>query len=259
LASPTLNVLVIGATGSIGVHVVARARALGHKVRILLRDKAQASQFPADVEVVIGDLTAPGALAAAVDGIDAVVFTQGTYGSKAAAEAVDYGGVANVLASLDDEQVRIALMTTVAVTDRKGAHDWKRRAERLVRASGHPYTIVRPGWFDYNRGDQLSLVMRQGDKRQSGTASDGVISRSQLAEVLVASLTSEAARNKTLELDSAPGNRTRDLNALFDKLEIDPPGALDGVLDAANMPLEDEPGMIARALTAFRRRAGQLT
>ena len=25
---------------------------------------------------------------------------------------------------------------------------WKRRSERLVRASGAPYTIVRPGWLD---------------------------------------------------------------------------------------------------------------
>jgi uncharacterized protein YbjT (DUF2867 family) len=45
----------------------------------------------------------------------------------------------------------------IGVTNRDGnynrqaeAHDWKRRGERLVRASGLPYTIVRPGWFDYN-------------------------------------------------------------------------------------------------------------
>ncbi|WP_330996549.1 NAD(P)H-binding protein [Burkholderia diffusa] len=31
---------------------------------------------------------------------------------------------------------------------RTEAHDWKRRSERLVRASGNAYTIVRPGWFD---------------------------------------------------------------------------------------------------------------
>jgi len=41
----------------------------------------------------------------------------------------------------------------IGVTNREGdynrqteAHDWKRRGERLVRASGLPYTIVRPGW-----------------------------------------------------------------------------------------------------------------
>jgi uncharacterized protein YbjT (DUF2867 family) len=44
---------------------------------------------------------------------------------------------------------RIALMSSIGVTNRTGAynrateaHDWKRRSERLVRATGHPYTIV---------------------------------------------------------------------------------------------------------------------
>jgi hypothetical protein len=40
-------------------------------------------------------------------------------------------------------------MTSIGVTNRTGAynrateaHDWKRRSERRVRATGHPYTIV---------------------------------------------------------------------------------------------------------------------
>jgi uncharacterized protein YbjT (DUF2867 family) len=112
------------------------------------------------VEVVKGDLTRPDTLKAAVDGVDAIVFTHGSDGGgKAGAESVDYGGVRNVLAALGGRPVRIALMTAIGVTNREGdynrrteAHDWKRRGERLVRASGLPYTIVRPGWFDDNFG-----------------------------------------------------------------------------------------------------------
>jgi hypothetical protein len=66
-------------------------------------------------------------------------------------------------------------MTSIGVTNRTGAynrateaHDWKRRSERLVRASGLPYTIVRPGWFDYNAPDERQLVLLQGDTRQAG-------------------------------------------------------------------------------------------
>lgn len=87
-----------------------------------------------------------------------------------------------------------------AWNQRTEAHDWKRRAERLVRASGHPYTIVRPGWFDYHARDEHRLVLLQGDRRQSGTPADGVIAREQIAEVLVAALSDEAAVNKTFEL-----------------------------------------------------------
>ena len=71
------------------------------------------------------------------------------------------------------QNARIALMTSIGVTDRAGsynrtteAHDWKRRSERLVRATGLPYTIVRPGWFDYNAPDQHRRGAPQ-PKRQS--------------------------------------------------------------------------------------------
>ena len=50
---------------------------------------------------MVGDLTRPDTLAAAVDGIDAIVFTHGADGGgKAGAEHVSYGGVRNVLAAL---------------------------------------------------------------------------------------------------------------------------------------------------------------
>jgi len=61
-------------------------------------------------------------------------------------------------------------MTAIGVTKHSPGHDWKFRGERLVRASGLPYTIVRPGWFDYNEPDQQRLVMLQGDRRQPNVA-----------------------------------------------------------------------------------------
>ena len=101
---------------------------------------------------------------------------------------------------------RIALMTSIGVTNRDGsynrsteAHDWKRRSERLARASGLPYTIVRPGWFDYNGPNEHQLVLLQGDTRQAGNSSGGVIARRQIAEVLVHSLNSDQAERKTFE------------------------------------------------------------
>ena len=54
-------------------------------------------------------------------------------------------------------------MTTVGATVRHPGSEWKRRGEHLVRASGNRYTIVRPGWFDYDDADQLQITLRQGD------------------------------------------------------------------------------------------------
>jgi len=194
----------------------------------------------------------------AVDGVDAIVLTLGSDGQgKVGAETIDYGGVRNVLAALGSRPARIALMTAIGVTNRTGdynreteAHDWKRRSERLVRASGRPYTIVRPGWFDYNQPDEHRLVLLQGDKRQTGTPSDGVIARRQIAEILVRSLTAPQANRKTFELVAAAGPAQPDFGPVFAALDADPPGALDAVHDAANMPLEAEPQRVRDDLAA---------
>lgn len=247
--------LVVGATGSIGQHVVAAGLAHGYAVRALVRDASRSKDFPAPVQTVIGDMTRPETLSAAVDGVDAIVFTHGSYGNPAAAAEVDYGAVRNVLVALGNRKARIALMSTIGATDRRGSHDWKRRSERLVRASGLPYTIVRPAWFDHNRPDQLKLLMLQGDKDLAGNPSDGVIARRQIAEVLVRSLFSEAALRKTFELHAETGPEQADFDTVFATLAADPADALDGAKDKANMPLADEPVQIRAELQAVRGRA----
>jgi uncharacterized protein YbjT (DUF2867 family) len=211
---------------------------------------------------VVGDLTRPETLAPAVEGVDAIAFTHGSDGSgKLGSETIDYGGVRNVLAALAGRKARIALMTAIGVTNRTGsynqateAHDWKRRSERLVRASGLPYTIVRPGWFDYNEPDQHRLVLLQGDTRHAGDPSDGVVARRQIAEVLVRSLSSDAAERKTFELVAERGPAPDDLYALFAPLDPDPADALDAVHDLANMPLAEEPQRVRDDLEAVRAR-----
>jgi uncharacterized protein YbjT (DUF2867 family) len=261
MSNQRMTVLVVGATGSIGRLVVEEAVRKGHAVRALARDPRKARTLLPDAEVVVGDLTRPDTLTAAVDGVDAIVFTHGSDGGgKAGAERVDYGGVRSVFAALDGRSVRIALMTAIGVTNREGdynrqteAHDWKRRGERLVRASGLPYTIVRPGWFDYNKPDEHRLVLLQGDRRHAGDSSDGVIARRQLAEVLVASLTSDGALRKSFELVATQGKAQPDLDAEFARLDGDPPGALDAVHDLPNMPLQDEPDRVRHDLEAVSR------
>src|SRR4051812_33666320 len=157
-ASPT-DVLVVGATGSIGTLVVVESLRRGFRSRALVRHPGRATGLPADARVVVGDVTRADSLADAVDGVEAVVFTHGSHGGADQAELVDYGAVRKVLQALDGRPARIALMTAIGVTRHSPGHDWKRRGERLVRSSGQRYTIVRPGWFDYNEPDELSLVM----------------------------------------------------------------------------------------------------
>jgi uncharacterized protein YbjT (DUF2867 family) len=246
------TVLVVGSTGSVGRHVVAEAVRQGYDTRALVRDAARAGRLDPAATAVVGQLTKPETFVDALVDVDAVVFTQGSsYGDAVAAEAVDCGAVKNVLAALGGRKVRIALMTSIGVTKRGGTHDWKRRSERLVRASGNAYTIVRPGWFDYNDDDQLEITLLQGDTRLAGSPADGVIARHQIARVLVDSLASDAADHLTVELVAEHGPAQDDLEPVFARLDKDLPGTIDGVRDQNNMPAASEPDRVRADLDAL--------
>ncbi|MFC8263942.1 SDR family oxidoreductase [Streptomyces sp. NPDC057291] len=264
MATQPLTVLVAGATGSIGRLVVTEAIARGHTVRALVRNRTKGAQLlPADAELVVGDVTRPETLPEAVADVDAIVLTLGSFGTGASSpETVDYGGVRNVLtalASLDGTRPRVALMTSIGATTRSSSYghllEWKRRSERLVRASGLTYTIVRPGWFDMNGPDDHQVLFLQGDRRRSGDPADGCVARADIARVLVAALTAPEAVGRTFELVAEQGAAPSDLGPLFAALDQDPPGSLDAVRDEANMPLDGEPQRVRDDLDAVRARA----
>lgn len=259
-----MKVLIAGATGSVGLHVVNTAIEMGHQPVALVRNKRKVKLLPRGTDVFYGDVSMPETLVDLPKDVEAVIFTLGSDGQgRIGARAIDYGGVRNILKVLKDVPVRIALMTTIAVTERLSTwnqrtevHDWKRRAERLVRASGHPYTIVRPGWFDYNNDDEHKLVMLQGDRRHAGTPEDGVISRKQIARVLISALSCDAAINKTLELVAVKGQEQVNIEALFYKLKRDVSSKNDGVDDLDNMPVDDEAACIKSDLADIKMNNG---
>lgn len=127
---------------SIGRHVVAESLRTGYETRALVRDPGQASLFPEGTRIVVGDPARADTFGDALDGVTGIVFTQGTY-RDADAEQVDYRPVHAVLDALH-APARIALTTTIGVTKPTPGHDWKRRGERLVRASGLPPNVHAP-------------------------------------------------------------------------------------------------------------------
>ena len=183
MSRPSMMILVVGATGSIGSLVVEEALCKGHSVRALVRSPEKACRLPAKTEAVVGDLTQPDTLGAAVRDVDSIIFTHGSDGAgKVSSEAVDYGGVRNVLAALGRQKPRIALMTAFGVTNRTGSynrstesHDWKRRAERLVRMSGCPYLVVqrRDGSTLKKRVTMSPSVRRRMASRRTDTEQGG--------------------------------------------------------------------------------------
>ncbi|OZN49646.1 SDR family oxidoreductase [Gallibacterium anatis] len=245
------KILVVGATGSIGQYVVTEALNKGYQVRALVRTPNK-TQFDKRVDVFIGDLTRSDTLKGISDGIDGIIFTQGNYADP---ENVDYQGVKTIVNSLNGRYTKLVLMSTIysilVVNERRFDNGcaWKRRTERLIRASHQPYTIIRPSWFDCNEADEQQLFITQGKTNYSLTASDGGISRVQLAETLLQALTVPEAEHKTIELFAEKGERTMDFNRLFATAIADKPTEnFDGIKDPNNRPFNLEPANVVQDL-----------
>ncbi|WP_271984783.1 NAD(P)H-binding protein [Pseudoclavibacter terrae] len=163
--------------------------------------------------------------------------------------------------ALAGRRVSVALMTSIGVTVHDSSynrasqsHDWKRRAERLVRASGSDDTIVRPGRFDESAAAHPEPLFLQGDTRRTGSPEDDSVARSQIARVLIESVTAAAASRKTLELVAERGPRQPDLDPVFAALQADAEGALDAALDPNTLPLDREPAAFPAEIAEVARR-----
>lgn len=66
-----MSILVTGATGNVGRHLVRQLTEAGHSVRALTRDP-NAAEFPDGVEAVKGDLSDHASLRTAFDGVTAL-------------------------------------------------------------------------------------------------------------------------------------------------------------------------------------------
>jgi uncharacterized protein YbjT (DUF2867 family) len=248
----TNRVLVLGGTGSIGRLVVARLLQLDDQVRVLSRNADRARRaLPAGTEVVPGDLTDAASVATALDGVDAVVLTHGAPYGSGDHEAVDYGAVPTLLETLEGQEVRVALMSSIGVTAAGGSSrellDWKRRGERLLRASGLPYTIVRPGWFDAGIGTEQQVDLRQGDLTEYGPAR-----REHVAETLVQALRTPEATGRTVEVFSTDGRPVTDWDTSFGATDPDQPRAFDGAHDRPGPAPGQEPQRVRDDLDRHR-------
>lgn len=109
---PGLEILVYGATGNVGTHIVDEALARGHFVTAVSRDPSGITKRHPNLTVVAGDLLDPGSVRELVSGKDVVVTSvRGVIGDdKDPKKALQYLAVVNVieqLRALGDEAGRL--------------------------------------------------------------------------------------------------------------------------------------------------------
>ena len=139
------RILVTGATGNIGRHVVTQLAATGARVRAMTRDP-EAAGLPAHVDVARGDLTVPESLDACLRDIDTVFLVW-----VAPPDAID-----GALERIAQHARRVVFLTAPLKTPHpffqqpNPSRAIAERVERLIEQSGLEWTFVRAGMFAGN-------------------------------------------------------------------------------------------------------------
>jgi uncharacterized protein YbjT (DUF2867 family) len=147
-------ILVTGATGYIGRHLVARLVAQGERPRCLVRSEGRAASIlPVnDVELVLGDTIRPASLETALQGVDTVIHAAFVTADHKQMSGYHYaetnvGGTTNLIrmAKAADVKRIIEISGLGTKPDKPGSYMQGRYlAEKLVMDSGLDWTIIRP-------------------------------------------------------------------------------------------------------------------
>jgi NADH dehydrogenase len=160
-------ILVTGASGFVGRHVVRELAGAGERVRALIRgQKAAAALDGVACELAVGDVTDAASLAAAAEGCDAVVHLVAIiHGSPSDFDRVVADGAANVVAAARAAGARrLVHMSALGVSEQtKDAVPYygaKLRAEGAVARSGLDHVILRPSFVFGADGGALPRLIR---------------------------------------------------------------------------------------------------
>jgi uncharacterized protein YbjT (DUF2867 family) len=148
--------LITGATGNIGRALVRALDVRGARTRILVRDPARAAGLPASADRVVADLGAPDTLPTAFAGADRLFLLTPGIGAEYTVNALAAARSAGV-------QHIVHLSSTNVLGDPMPAMGrWHHDREELVRGSGIPATVLRPGGFMTNTLDWLPTIRSGG-------------------------------------------------------------------------------------------------
>lgn len=202
-----MKVLVVGANGQIGKHLVNLLKESDeHTVRAMVRTEEQVEAFgKIDVETRLADLEGTiEEIAEAAKGCDAVVFAAGS-GSHTGADKtmlIDLDGAAKTIEAA--KKIGIKRYIMVSAIQANNRETWgetpsyymaaKHHADRILEQSGLMYTIIRPGGL-LNETSTGKITAAENIK-------SGSIPREDVAKTIYASLANELTFNRSFDLIS---------------------------------------------------------
>ena len=168
------TILVIGASGFVGRHLVKALLAEEYAVRCLARDPARVKDLAAlGCEVVKGDISDPASVQQAVEGAQAVYISIHTLSPQPGSTpgqrfmAVELEGLQNVVTACLTHGVRRVIYVTSLGITAEASSEWLRerwRAEQFLLGSGLDVTMIRPGMIVGAGGRGFGMLASQAKR-----------------------------------------------------------------------------------------------
>jgi uncharacterized protein YbjT (DUF2867 family) len=191
------RILITAAGGKVGQHVVTQLAQKKLSARAAFHSQAKASLLrEAGIEATVLDFESPESIAAAFRGMNSLFLVtpgspdQGRYEENLLAEA-KRAGVKRI----------VKLSGKIADHHTVGFSVWNREAERRIKESGIPYTILRGNFFMQNLFDFSAQIKQGGFTMGPAAKRIALLDAQDIAAVAVAALTEEGHIGKTYDLN----------------------------------------------------------
>jgi len=189
-------ILIIGATGHVGKHLLSLLHSKGYPLRVLVRDRARTAALPHEVEVVVGDLARPETLPAAFAGVERVFLMDASHG-------LDF--TRNAVAAARDAGVqRIVNLSSVGAIPHDPMPLMGRSfvaREAMIQELGITWTHLRPSSFMTNVLWWLPSLKAEGVVRDPiGSTRYACIDPEDIAAVAAVALTQEGHAGQSYTL-----------------------------------------------------------
>lgn len=225
----TSKILVVGATGFLGMEICRQLTAANKNVTGLIRKTSAAEKVNAlkqlGVQLVEGDLKDRTSIKKALQGITTVISTASSTFSRQEGDSiqtVDNEGQAN----LADEAITAGIQHYIYISfptmpGEFPLQDAKRRVEKKLVTSNMPYTILQPTFFaeawlspavGFDFPNAKATIFGEGKNKISW------ITIQDVAAFAVAAVENPAAKNKIIELGGPEALSPLEVVALFEKI-----------------------------------------
>lgn len=175
----SMTILVAGATGKTGQHLVQYLLDQGHKPTALVRESSDTSALPQGVDLRHGDLA--DLQTGVCDGMDAVIFAAGSGGATGPemTKKVDRDGAKRLIDLANESGVkRFVMLSSIGADQSNPTGDIapylnaKHEADEHLKGSGMTYSILRPVALTDDGGSGDVILGEDVDKSAKASRAD---------------------------------------------------------------------------------------